>query len=38
MKTWGDVFNHHKAKGMDAADAAYRADQWEKRQKKDAQK
>jgi hypothetical protein len=28
---WGEVYNHYKAKGMDPSDAAYRADQWEKR-------
>jgi chromosome segregation ATPase len=32
MQTWGDVYNHHKAKGMDQSDAAFRADEWEKRQ------
>jgi len=31
VKTWGDVFDHYKAKGMDQSDAAYRADQWEQR-------
>ena len=29
-KTWDDVFNRHLDKGMDHADAAYRADQWER--------
>jgi hypothetical protein len=32
METWGDVYNRHKAKGMDPSDAAFRADEWEKRQ------
>jgi hypothetical protein len=32
MKNWADVYNHHKSKGMDQNDAAYRADEWEKRQ------
>ena len=36
MKTWGDVFNHHKSKGCDPSDAAYRADQWEARQQSPA--
>ena len=30
--TWGTIFNHYKRKGHDPADAAYRADQWQKRQ------
>lgn len=34
METWGEVFNQYRARGHDASDAAYRADQWEKRQKK----
>jgi hypothetical protein len=29
--TWGDTYNRHKAKGMDANDAAFRADQSEAR-------
>ena len=34
-KTWGTVFSHYKAKGCDPSDAAYHADQWEKRQHSD---
>lgn len=30
--SWGATFNHYKRKGCDPADAAHRADQWEKRQ------
>ena len=30
---WGEVFRHYVGIGHDHADAAYRADQWEKRQK-----
>lgn len=33
-RTWGDVYNGHKAKGMDHADAAVRADEWVERQKR----
>ena len=29
-KTWDDEFNRHLDKGMDHADAAYRADEWER--------
>lgn len=29
-RSWGDVFNHYKSKGLDPADAAYHADEWEK--------
>lgn len=32
MSEWSAVFNHHRHKGRDHSDAAYRADQWEKRQ------
>jgi hypothetical protein len=31
MNSWGEVYNHHKSKGLDPNDAAYRADEWEKR-------
>jgi hypothetical protein len=30
--TWGAVFIRYKARGCDPSDAAFRADQWEKRQ------
>ena len=33
-KTWDDVFNGHLDKGMDHADAAYRADEWERRRRR----
>ena len=33
--TWGDIFNKYRRRGHDHADAAYRADQWEKRQRLD---
>lgn len=29
--TWAAVFNRHKSRGCDPSDAAFRADQWEKR-------
>lgn len=29
-KTWGDEFQRHLANGCDHADAAYRADEWER--------
>ena len=29
--SWGEVYNHYKATGIDPSDAAYRADQWEER-------
>lgn len=32
-KTWDDAFLHHRGKGCDPSDAAYRADEWQKRQK-----
>lgn len=32
MSTWGTVYNRYLRKGHDHGDAAYRADQWEKRQ------
>lgn len=32
--TWGDVFRRNLAKGMDHADAAFRADEWEKRRRR----
>jgi hypothetical protein len=32
MMTWGDVYWRYVRKGCDRSDAAYRADQWEKRQ------
>lgn len=28
---WGDAFWHYASSGHDYADAAYRADEWEKR-------
>ena len=28
-KTWDDAFDHHKARGCDPSDAAWRADQWQ---------
>ena len=31
-QTWGDVYNRYKKRGMDQSDAAYRADQWERKQ------
>jgi hypothetical protein len=31
--TWGDIFNRHRAKGLDLSDAAFRADAWEKRRR-----
>lgn len=31
VKTWDGEFNRHLDKGMDHADAAYRADEWERR-------
>ena len=33
-KTWDDEFNRHLDKGMDHADAAYRADEWARRSPK----
>ena len=30
-RCWGDVFWHYASAGHDYADAAYRADEWEKR-------
>ena len=36
-QTWGHVYQHYLDKGCDHADAAYRADEWEKRkERKDA--
>ena len=29
-KTWGDEFQRHVSNGCDHADAAYRADEWER--------
>ena len=29
-KTWGDEFHRHLSNGCDHADAAYRADEWER--------
>lgn len=31
MNSWSDIYWHYRRKGMDPNDAAYRADQWEKR-------
>lgn len=31
-RSWGQIFDHYKRLGADPSDAAYRADQWEKRQ------
>lgn len=31
---WGDIFLRHRRKGMDPSDAAFRADEWENRQKR----
>jgi hypothetical protein len=33
--TWGDVFRRALRRGEDHGSAAYRADEWERRQKKD---
>lgn len=33
MTTWADIFWKYVRKGCDRSDAAYRADQWEARQK-----
>lgn len=33
-KTWGDQFLRFKRMGMDASDAAFRADQWEDRERR----
>lgn len=33
--TWGAVFNHYLKHGHDHGSAAYAADQWEKRQRRD---
>jgi hypothetical protein len=33
--TWDTIFNRYKSLGIDPSDAAYRADQWEKRQHQD---
>lgn len=30
-RCWGDAFWHYVCKGHDHADAAFRADEWEKR-------
>jgi hypothetical protein len=30
-RSWGDVFRHYLNRGHDHADAAYRADEWERR-------
>ncbi len=30
MKIWSDVYIDHRLKGMDANDAAFRADEWER--------
>lgn len=35
MGEWGTVFNRYKKRGCDPSDAAYRADQWEKRRQPD---
>jgi len=32
--SWGDIYLRHKRKGMDHADAAYRADEWERNQRR----
>ncbi|MCZ6608451.1 MAG: hypothetical protein O7A66_00420 [Alphaproteobacteria bacterium] len=29
-KTWGDEFQRHVSNGCDHADAAYRADEWQR--------
>lgn len=29
--TWGEVYDHHRELGRDHSDAAYRADEWERR-------
>jgi hypothetical protein len=34
LKTWGDVYWHHVRKGRDRSDAAFRADEWERRQQR----
>jgi hypothetical protein len=34
-QTWGAVFRRYTQRGHDYSDAAYRADQWEKRQQPD---
>lgn len=36
-KTWGEVFNHHIAKGEDHSSAAYYADQYVKRAEQSGQ-
>jgi hypothetical protein len=33
--TWGAIYNRYVKRGHDHADAAFRADQWEKRQQPD---
>lgn len=33
MRSWGSVYFHYVRKGCDRSDAAFRADQWEKRRR-----
>lgn len=32
-ETWGDIYARFRANGMDASDAAFRADEWERKRK-----